>query len=161
MRVFAEKTEKFRVCGVKAGLDENNREKVISDFRGNDGGARFECLLGCGQGFYGIIRREESRSFLCAETYLYGKSVYPTVYMPAGGAQWAVPAGTYLKACFSEKEKQNLTVEGAWKFIKDIYIPSCSYVRDDSNPYEIEYYGDTEGEGALQLWIPVLSTEDM
>ena len=125
---------------------------MISAFKGKDNGSRFECLLGCGEGFYGVLKND---------TYLYGKSVFPTVYMPTGGTQWTIPAGTYLKAEFSENETDALTVEGAWRFLKDIYIPSCRYVRDAGNPFEIEYYRDTEDERRLQLWVPILNAGDM
>ena len=155
MRVYTEKTESFRICGIKAGLGEKQRREIISDFLGNDEGARFESLLGCGPGFFGVIRREEKRSFLCEKTYLYGKSIYPTVYIPAGGAQWALPAATYLKAEFTEDEKRALTVEGAWRFLEEIYLPSCSYVRDETNPYAVEYYDHADSDRCLQIWIPV------
>ena len=156
MRVYTEKNEGFRVCGIKAGLEYKEREEIISDFLGNDDGARFACLLGCGPGFYGVIRRAEDRSFLCEKTYLYGKSIYPTVYMPDGGTQWIIPEATWLKAEFSEKETRALTVEGAWRFLEDIYMPSSQYEPDETNPFEIEFYDHT-GEGQLQLWVPVLS----
>ena len=131
---------------MKAGPGPASREEAISAFSGKDNGSRFECLLGCGEGFYGVRRRD---------TYLYGKSVFPTVYMPEGSVQWTIPAGTYLKAEFSEKETRDLTIEGAWKFLKDIYIPSCRYACDGSNPFEIEYYS-YRNSGHIQLWVPVI-----
>ena len=162
MRVFTEKTEKFSVCGVKTAAGPNTREEMRSAFLGKDEGARFECLLGCGEGFYGVLRRVgpidsvkrkgRESAFLCEETYLYGKRVFPTVYMPAGGTQWVIPAGTYLKAVFSEKETRALGIEGAWKFLEEIYIPSRHYIRDEANPFRIEYYSGSE----LQLWVPVI-----
>ena len=163
MRVLAEKTEKFRVCGVKAPAGSESREEMRSAFLGKDNGARFECLLGCGEGFYGVLRREgristierkeRESAFSHNGAYLYGKRVFPTVYMPAGGTQWTIPAGTFLKADFSEKETCALGIEGAWKFLEDIYIPSRHYVRDESNPFRIEYY---TGSGHIQLWVPVI-----
>ncbi len=149
MRVFTERKEKFRVCGVKAALAEKDKAAVRSLFMGKDGGARFECLIGCREGYLGVKKKDG--------TYLFGKEVFPTVYMPDGGSQWAVPGCTFLKAVFTQKEARTLTLEGAWRFFKEIYIPSSIYETDPEIPFEIESFPQNEQEGGFELLVPVLS----